>query len=69
MSKEDCSENVQIEQAAIGLFGELEWETANCYHGFEQAGRSPLGRDIAGNDRRLATPARVGCRAWSEGLR
>jgi hypothetical protein len=69
MSKEDFSEKLLIEQPAIGLFGELEWETANCYHGFEHAGRSPLGRDIAGNDRRLAIPTRVGCRAWSEGLR
>ena len=29
------------------LFGELGWETADCFHEFEQAGGSPLGRDTA----------------------
>jgi len=47
MSKEDFSENVLIEQPAIGLFGALQWETADCFHEFEQAGGSPLGRETA----------------------
>ena len=47
MSKEDFSEDVLIEQPAIALFGELKWETADCFHEFEQAGGSPLGRETA----------------------
>jgi type I restriction enzyme R subunit len=41
------SEDELIEQPAIALFGELGWETADCYHEFEQAGGSPLGRETA----------------------
>jgi len=41
----DYSEDVLIEQPAIGLFEELGWETANCFHEFEQVGGSPLGRE------------------------
>ena len=47
MPKEDFSENVLIEQPAIALFGELKWETADCFHEFEQVGGSPLGRETA----------------------
>ena len=47
MSKADFSEDTLIEQPAIGLFGELKWETADCFHEFEQAGGSPLGRETA----------------------
>ncbi|MFQ5796234.1 MAG: type I restriction endonuclease subunit R [Candidatus Bipolaricaulia bacterium] len=39
------SEDALIEQPAIALFAELGWETANCFHEFEQAGGSPLGRE------------------------
>ena len=45
--KKDFSEDALIEQPAIELFGELGWETANCFHEFEQAGGSPLGRETA----------------------
>lgn len=41
----DFSENTLVEQPAIALFAELGWETANCFHEFEQAGGSPLGRE------------------------
>ena len=41
----DFSENALVEQPAIELFGQLGWETANCFHEFEQAGGSPLGRE------------------------
>ena len=41
------SEDELIEQPAIALFGELKWETADCFHEFEQAGGSPLGRETA----------------------
>ena len=41
----DFSENVLVEQPTIELFGQLGWETANCFHEFEQAGGSPLGRE------------------------
>jgi len=47
MPKEEFSENVLIEQPAIALFGELKWETADCFHEFEQVGGSPLGRETA----------------------
>jgi type I restriction enzyme R subunit len=41
------SEESLIEQPAIELFGEMEWETADYFHEFEQAGGSPLGRETA----------------------
>lgn len=41
------SEDELIERPAIELFGELGWETANCFHEFEQPGGSPLGRETA----------------------
>jgi type I restriction enzyme R subunit len=41
----DFSENTLVEQPAIALFEELGWETANCFHEFDQAGGSPLGRE------------------------
>ena len=41
------SEDELIEQPAIALFGELKWEAADCFHEFEQAGGSPLGRETA----------------------
>ena len=41
----DFSEYTLVEQPAIALFAELGWETANCFHEFEQAGGSPLGRE------------------------
>ena len=40
----DYSENTLVEQPTIKLFAELGWETANCFHEFEQSGGSPLGR-------------------------
>jgi type I restriction enzyme R subunit len=43
----DYSENSLIEQPAIALFGELGWQTINCFHEFEEAGGSPLGRETA----------------------
>jgi type I restriction enzyme R subunit len=47
MSKADFSEDALIEQPAIELFGSLGWQTADCFHEFEQAGGSPLGRETA----------------------
>ena len=41
----DYSENTLVEQPAIALLAELGWETANCFHEFDQAGGSPLGRE------------------------
>ena len=41
------SEESLVEQPAIELFGELRWETADCFHEFDQAGGSPLGRETA----------------------
>ncbi|MBU4425370.1 MAG: type I restriction endonuclease subunit R, partial [Proteobacteria bacterium] len=38
-------ENTLVEQPAIVLFAELGWETANCFHEFDQGGGSPLGRE------------------------
>jgi len=40
----DYSESALVEQPAIELFGELGWETADCFHEFD-SGRSPLGRE------------------------
>lgn len=40
----DYSEGALVEQPAIELFGELGWETADCFHEFD-SGRSPLGRE------------------------
>jgi hypothetical protein len=45
--KKDFSEDALIEQPAIELFGDLQWETADCFHEFEQSGGSPLGRETA----------------------
>jgi type I restriction enzyme R subunit len=39
------SEDALVEQPAISLFSELEWETINGFHEFDQAGVSPLGRE------------------------
>jgi type I restriction enzyme R subunit len=39
------TEDALIEQPAIALFGEIGWEAADCFHEFEQAGGSPLGRE------------------------
>lgn len=39
------SEDQLIEQSAIALLNEMGWETANCFHEFNQAGGSPLGRE------------------------
>lgn len=47
MSRLGYSEDALVEQPAIALFGELDWETANCFHEFEQLGGSPLGRETA----------------------
>jgi type I restriction enzyme R subunit len=43
----DCnySESALIEQPAIELFRTLGWQTANCFHEFEQAGGSLLGME------------------------
>jgi len=38
------SESALVEQPAIELFGELGWETADCFHEFDTGG-SPLGRE------------------------
>jgi len=38
------SEDLLIEQPAINLLAEMEWETLNCFHEFEQIGGSALGR-------------------------
>jgi type I restriction enzyme R subunit len=45
MSILNFSEDSLIEQPAIQLFRSLRWEAANCFHEFEQAGGSPLGRE------------------------
>jgi type I restriction enzyme R subunit len=42
------SEYQLIEQPAIALLAEMGWETMNCFHEFEQAGGSPLGRENKG---------------------
>ena len=41
----DYSEETLVEQPAIELFNELGWETADCFHEFDQPGGSPLGRE------------------------
>lgn len=41
----DYSEDRLIEKPAIALFARFGWKTANCFHEFEQAGSSPLGRE------------------------
>lgn len=41
------SEDALVEQPAVALLDELGWETADCFHEFEQAGGSPLGRETA----------------------
>jgi len=41
----DYSEDTLVEQPALKLFGELCWETANCFHEFDEPGGSPLGRE------------------------
>ena len=41
----DYSEDALVEQPAIALFAAMEWETANGFHEFDQAGSSPLGRE------------------------
>ena len=40
----DYSESALVEQPAMELFGELGWETADCFHEFD-SGRSTLGRE------------------------
>jgi len=42
---DNYSENTLVEKPAIALFKELGWETANCFHEFDQGGGSPLGRE------------------------
>jgi hypothetical protein len=34
-----------VEHPAIALFDEIRWTMADCFHEFEQAGGSPLGRE------------------------
>ena len=41
---DEYSEQALVEQPAIELFGELGWETADCFHEFD-SGRSPLERE------------------------
>jgi type I restriction enzyme R subunit len=41
----DYSEDALIEQPAIALFAEMDWETINGFHEFDQAGGSTLGRE------------------------
>jgi type I restriction enzyme R subunit len=43
----EYSEDSLVEQPAIALFGELGWETADCFQEFERAGGSSLGRETA----------------------
>lgn len=38
------TEDKLVEQPTIALFEKLGWQAANCFHEFEQAGGSPLGR-------------------------
>jgi type I restriction enzyme R subunit len=42
------SESSLIEKPTIKLFIDLGWQTSNCYHEFEQADGSPLGRENKG---------------------
>ena len=39
------SEDLLIEQPAIALLAEMGWEPMDCFHEFEGAGGSPLGRE------------------------
>lgn len=41
----DFTEKTLVEQPAIELFSYLGWETSDCFHEFEEAGGSPLGRE------------------------
>ncbi len=41
----DYSEGVLVEKPTIELIAEMEWETINGLHEFDQAGNSPLGRE------------------------
>lgn len=41
------SEDALVEQPAIELFSELEWDAYNALHEFDQ-GKSPLGRENRG---------------------
>lgn len=43
-----CTEDKLVEQPAIDLLKQLDWETINCFHEFEQEGGSPLGRENRG---------------------
>ncbi len=45
MANLDYTEDALIEQPTIELFKTLRWKTANCFHEFDQAGGSPLGRE------------------------
>lgn len=42
---DNYSEDSLIEQPAIELLNTLGWQTANCFHEFDQSGGSPLGRE------------------------
>ena len=48
MSSLDYSEDTLVEQPAIALLDALGWETVNCFHEFEHARGSPLGRETKG---------------------
>ena len=41
----DYTEDELIEQPTIRLFGDIGWETANCFQEFDLPGGSPLGRE------------------------
>jgi type I restriction enzyme, R subunit len=45
VSPHKYTEDALIEQPTIELFRSLKWDAANCFHEFEQAGGSPLGRE------------------------
>jgi len=45
VSAHGYSEDALIEQPTIELFRSLMWKAADCFHEFEQAGGSPLGRE------------------------
>jgi type I restriction enzyme R subunit len=45
MALSQYTEDALVEQPAIALFSELDWSPLNCFHEFEQAGGSPLGRE------------------------
>ncbi|PIZ43940.1 MAG: DEAD/DEAH box helicase, partial [Armatimonadetes bacterium CG_4_10_14_0_8_um_filter_66_14] len=48
MTNSDYSENALVEQPALALLDALGWQTVNCFHEFEHAGGSPLGRETKG---------------------